>query len=77
MTHQAIGEAMTTEIRISFKKSTDSNETIAVTLAPALSVLRSLVRCSALKAASPKRPRQESGWHNGEIATFPQAIVPS
>ncbi len=60
MAYQAIGEAMTMAISTSFRKSLESSVTMLATLAPnTLRTPISLVRCSAVKVARPKRPRQE------------------
>src|ERR1700722_13659238 len=60
MTHQAMGTPTRKETQINCRKSTDNSLTIELTDAPITFLIPiSLVRCSALKAARPKRPRQE------------------
>ena len=60
MPYQAIGVAITKEMITRIKKSFDNNCTMPVTLEPStLRIPISLLRCSALNAARPNRPRQE------------------
>src|SRR3546814_7700709 len=58
--HHAIGHAMTIATKTSFIKSFESKDTTPPTEAPnAFRMPISFVRCSAVNAVKPKRPRQE------------------
>src|ERR1700749_2405131 len=60
MPYQAMGVAIINDMITNLRKSIDSKLTIPETLAPnTLRMPISLLRCSALKAARPKRPKQE------------------